>query len=458
MLALLAPLAAVWTLGPGPAEAPDLRQTILLGRSLAVAGLACLLALVLGTGLAVLLSHRNLPLRGLALPVLAVPFLLPPYLLAVALPWPPTWWAAGVVLGLHTMPLVLYPALLALTRIDASLAEAALLARGPARAWGRVLLPMVAPVLGGGTALAFLFGLADYGVPSLLQVDTYPVEVFALLDGYHDFGAAARASLPLWLLGAAVALITWRLTAPRLRELFSARAVAPARFRLEPRLRWPAALLLVAAMAAVLTPPLALVSRANRVSLIALGLWEASGDLLNTLGFSLAAALTAVGLAGWLACRPDRWVHLGALLLLASPPALLALGIVRLYGPELIGGLTGRYLAVPLLLLGLSFSLVPRTLHDAVRLAGRGRRLLYVDLHRPVYRLGFCLVFALAAGDLTLSLLLTPPGGGSLSMRIFNMAHYGRPDLVAALSLILMAVSLSPLVASLCLGVLEERA
>lgn len=457
MLALLAPLVAVWTLGSGPTPAPDLRQSVLLGRSLAVAGLASLVALSLGALLAVLLSYRNLPLRNVALVLLAVPFLLPAYLLAVALPWPDTWWAAGLILGLHTMPLVLYPTLAALARVDASVAESAWLARGPAQAWLQVLLPLVSPVLGAGAALAFLFALADYGVPSLLQVDTYPVEVFALLDGYHDFGAAARASLPLWMLGAGVALLSWRLASPRLGELFSARALSPARYRLSSRSRGPASLLLLVALALVLAPFVALVSQVNRLSLLGLALWEASSDILNTLGFSLLVALVTTALAGWLASRPDRWVRMGALLLLASPPALLALGIVRLYGAQLVLGLTARNLAVPLLLLATAFALVPRTLHDAVHLAGKGRRLLWLDLHLPFYRLGFCLAFALAVGDLTLTLLLTPPGAGSLSMRIFNLAHYGRPDLVASLSLVLMAVSLSPLVASLCLGVLEER-
>jgi ABC-type Fe3+ transport system permease subunit len=48
----------------------------------------------------------------------------------------------------------------------------------------------------------------------------------------------------------------------------------------------------------------------------------------------------------------------------------------------------------------------------------------------------WCASFALASGDLAASVLVTPPGVSTLSIRIFGLLHAGVDDQVAAVCLV----------------------
>jgi iron(III) transport system permease protein len=52
-----------------------------------------------------------------------------------------------------------------------------------------------------------------------------------------------------------------------------------------------------------------------------------------------------------------------------------------------------------------------------------------------------CLVFILSAGELGATLIVTPPGRGTITMKIYNYLHYGASDTVASLCLIMLVVS-----------------
>jgi iron(III) transport system permease protein len=52
------------------------------------------------------------------------------------------------------------------------------------------------------------------------------------------------------------------------------------------------------------------------------------------------------------------------------------------------------------------------------------------------------LTFALAAGELGATLLVAPPGQATLTMRVFNLLHYGATESVAALALMVTATAL----------------
>lgn len=464
---LLLPLAAAW-LSPAGSAPPFSNGAVLLGRSLLLALLAAAISLGLGTLLAALLACRNLPLRPLWRPLLLVPLLVPPYLNAIAwvelcrrlglgADFPNRLPMAALVLGLGYVPLVLYPGLIALERLGASLHDAGRLARGEAATWRRVALPLAAPFLLTGAALAFLLALGEFGVPSLLGQNTVAVEVFALIDGYHDLAAAARAALPLWLVAVAVVLLLAR----RAPAILAPQPGPPARLRLPDRLRLPAGLL-VTALATLLTglPLTVLLAMAGRPQAFLLAWWEAGADILSSLAVCFPAALLAM-LLGLLVGRSGPL----PLVLLVSPPALLGLGWLRLdllpeavyaAGGLLALGLAWRFLALPGGLLQAAFQSQPSSLAESARLVrARPWRALYLDPHRRTWRLAFSLVFAFMMGELTLSLLLTPAGMGTLSQRIFNLYHYGRPELVGALALTLIALVLTPLVVDQALAALE---
>src|SRR5262249_4871531 len=55
-------------------------------------------------------------------------------------------------------------------------------------------------------------------------------------------------------------------------------------------------------------------------------------------------------------------------------------------------------------------------------------------------------VFLLCLWDVESMVLITPPGGETLALRVFNLLHYGHNAQVNALCLTLLAVAVAPLV------------
>jgi len=463
LLCLLLPALGLVFQPVGEAGSLDLnRQGVLLARTLALSAGSALVALLLGAGVTVLLSFRDLPGRALWQMGFLAPLLVPPYLWALA------WMRLGLpthspvvtalVLGACWYPLVTWPGLVAVAACPAALADAARLSRGETRLWTSLLLPMAAPFMLCGALGVFCLACVEYGVPSLLQVETFALEVFTLVNGYHDLPAAARASLAPLVGVLVVAGGLARFLATRLGSLWQPHGGGPVVLHL-PRRSRPLALLLAAGgVGGLVALPLGVLVRdADRFPR---ALWEAGPDLVTTVWACALAALLALVLGSWLAAGRSLAVAGLALGLVAWPPSLLALGWGAWFGgnPALLpAGLAVRFLPLALLLLLASYRSLPRSLDEAALLRGGSFWLRFVQLHRPLLRVSAALVFALAAGDLTLGLLLAPPGQATLAVRIFNLNHYGQPDLVAALCLVQAGVCLTPMLGALAWNSVQEE-
>src|SRR5438270_9481047 len=65
---------------------------------------------------------------------------------------------------------------------------------------------------------------------------------------------------------------------------------------------------------------------------------------------------------------------------------------------------------------------------------------------RPLAAAAWYIVFLLCLWDVESMILVTPPGGETLALRIFNLLHYGHNAQVNALCLTLLGLALAPLV------------
>ena len=123
----------------------------------------------------------------------------------------------------------------------------------------------------------------------------------------------------------------------------------------------------------------------------------------------------------------------------------------------LLLGYLARYTAVTLRLSRAALELVPEGQIEAARVAGIGwgRRLVWVAAPaawRGIAAAGLAgAVFCLR--DVGMTLLVHPPGWDRLPVRIMTLAANGAPSLIAALCMILVAVTVVPVaVLSVILG------
>lgn len=205
-----------------------------LGLSLRTSLIATLLATVLGVPLALVLAWSRLPGARILRTVVLLPLVLPPVVSGLALLTTfgrrgllgSTFDLLGIDIAFSTTAVVLAQAFVALPFLVLSVegaartagrrheVVAATLGARPTTVLRRVTLPLLAPALGSGIALAFARCLGEFGATltfagSLQGVTrTLPLEIY--LQRETDPDAAIALSLILILLAAVLVLATQR--------------------------------------------------------------------------------------------------------------------------------------------------------------------------------------------------------------------------------------------------------
>jgi ABC-type spermidine/putrescine transport system permease subunit II/DNA-binding beta-propeller fold protein YncE len=110
-----------------------------------------------------------------------------------------------------------------------------------------------------------------------------------------------------------------------------------------------------------------------------------------------------------------------------------------------------RYLALGWNSLAHALQTVDRDLTDAARLDGATswQMLRYVQWPQiaPQAAAAWYIVFLLCLWDVESMILVVPPGGETLALRVFNLLHYGHNAQVNALCLSLLVLAVAPLIA-----------
>lgn len=474
----------------GSVEATDVLftgdQLGLLGTSLLLATGAAGFAAALGVPYALLCERTRLPGRRLFAAVYLLPLLIPPYIHAIvwgrllAANGPANAWlmerlgleapplavhslpGAVFVLGLSYFPYVTLLTQAGLRTLDRGMEEAALMHRGPLGTMLRVTLPLVWPQIAAGALFVLVLSLIEFGVPDILRVSVFPVEIFIQFSALYDQRSAVLLSLPLLAVAALAMALLVRTLGGRSYVSLGAGFDAGRRHELGP---WtPLAVLLCALpiALAVAVPVAALAVSAGPWGTYAKALQGSAGQigtsLLVATATAGAATLLGLGVAASLHGAVGRWrtpLELLSQVPFAVPPVVLGIGLIQLWNRPTTDWLYG---SVAMLVLGGTAHFVPfavRAVHanlqqidprllEAGRLAGAGTWRVALRIALPLLRngllAGFFIVFVLSFSELGVTLLVTPPGIETIPIKIYNLMHYGAESTVSALCLILAAI------------------
>lgn len=480
------PLAyVVLSLAEGPWDVHfDARLTGLLIRTLIVSAGASAIATALGVPLGLAIGDAGSVGRRVLAGAAAVPFLIPPWIFAttwidlggakgllaqavhavfgvdLAWSWLYTPGGAAWVLGAAHVTIPAAAVVIAIRRRSPSLEEAARLARGPIAAYWQCTVRRAWPMAATAALVVFLLALPDFAVPSLLQVNVFPVEAHTLFTAFHDVPGALRAVLPL-IAVALVAVGLWWICVPKYRHSPGESSRVGSSLPLPLSLRVPlvAAGVAIVIVTAVL-PLAALLWRMGSVR--ALGDAWASGrqELATSVVLAVATAciVAAVGFGVAAGIRDHRVAGLLGVAALAclvlSGPAL-GIALIEAWNHAdwragvydsltiVVLACAARYLIAGLLVVGVGRRSLPEQWYEAARVAGvRWRRqLLYlsVPLLAPWLVGAWGLAFVLSFYEVDAGVLLTPPGYTTAPVRIFGLMHYGPSELVASMSLMVVA-------------------
>lgn len=277
------------------------RLVTLLGTSLGLALGVGATTLVLGVAQAVAIVRLRLPAPGVLMALVLVPLAMPSYVAAFGwlgvVPWlhgPVATWA---ILSLVCAPYVALPSIAALRSTPTDLeVTARTLGDGPVRAWFRATWPRIRPSATAGALLASLYGLADFGVVSLLRVETLSTAIARAMGATFDRSYAALLAAILVALALGVVALETRVRGRVAPELRARHASLPKR---DTRASWlVAAAVALPAVLIAAVPLTALLVRVLTVS------WQRDLDVAgliaataSTLTLATVGALVAVALA-----------------------------------------------------------------------------------------------------------------------------------------------------------------
>jgi ABC-type Fe3+ transport system permease subunit/streptogramin lyase len=377
------------------------------------------------------------------------------------------------ILTLLMWPVSLFIGWSALRRLEPSLLEADLALRG-GLLLRHLLLPLVRNAVLQAGAIVFVLALNQFAVPAILQVKTLPAEAWIRFNTNFDSAGALVASLPL--IGAPLVLLLWlvrqeiswpRLAGPVSGSLF--------RSQLGRSLFVSAGILCCSLLCLSLGLPLAQLLLTRRTwtewmsSLVAgqAALWNSffyaavSATLLCGVGLLGSAFLTGYRQSP----EAKRFrIRTKAILLwipFLVPGVLLGMTLIYVFNRDwlaafyqsagiVILAFLARYIGVAWLPVEQALQGADQDLTDAARMDGAGywqmlRHVFWPQVAPQVLAVGYVL-FLLCLWDVESMILVVPPGGETLALRIFNLLHYGHNAQVNALCLTLLLLALSPLV------------
>ena len=384
---------------------------------------------------------------------------------------------ALVVLTLFTYPYLLLLLRAALQQRDPALEAAARsLGLGPWAVFRRVTLPQLRPALAAGSLLVALYVLRDFGAVSLLRYDTLTRVIYVQYRSAFDRNSAALLALLLALVAGLVLGLERGAERRRYHRSGGQSSRWATRFQLGPW-RWPALAFCAAVTLAGLLLPAAILA-----GWLLRGL--AAGERLAEAGAALAGSLGGAGLAALvtllaalplalIGARRDgpaaRWLLRLAWTGHALPGIVVALGLVffglryarPLYQslPMLVAAYVILFLPLAVGALRAALLRVPPNLEEAARMLGRRPAGAFgavtLPLIRPGLAAGLALVFLTAMKELPATLILSPIGFETLSMRVWSAvseAFFARAALPALLLILLSSVPMA------LLGLREEAA
>ena len=441
----------------------------LVGNSVLVSAATTLLACVFGFCAAVsVLSLRRT--KKVALMVSGIALMLPPFLATncwIHLLGATGVWRAWLPLNIYSVPgviwilaLMYWPITLLLVlgawqKLERAYFEADPALRGVSLIrW--LLFPAARPAIAQGALITFVLALNQFAVPAILQVKVFPAEIWLRLSTQLDYAAAWVMSAPLIAISLCGLLLLRRNEIPwPARE-----GAAPAetvRMQLGPLFWLCTAATILIAIFSVIIPlgQIALDAKAWR-ELPAVFSATSASFRVSLLYAAVGATVCAI-----LAASLWRW-RFGwcAWLLFLTPGVLIGTGLIYIFNRPMLDAiyhsaaiviiaLTARFLALNWHAARAAIQRVDRDILDAVRLETGSRwrafRTAYWPQTADTFAAAWFVTYLFCLWEVETIIMIYPPGGETLGLRIFNLLHYGHIAQVNAVCLLLLALALLPL-------------
>jgi len=445
---------------------------LLLFRSIAISSLIAFLSTGLGVLLAFLLYKTKLSFRKGFRLLLLIPLFVSPYILAVA--WKDVLYLffenhtfiasyKGLVLILTSIftPLSILIIGSALSNINSQIEESALLIVSPRTVMFRIILPLIKPALISSFVLVFIFSISEFTVPSYLGVKVFTTEIFTQFSAFYNHALAVIQSALLILISifllfsegkylseAAFLSIGTKGNQQKFHELGRFKIVA-------------LIFLLAYLFSSVLMPYFMLVFQGMNDLGKAFDLLKPT--IFNSVFLALGSSVLIV-LVGFIvayfsvkASKLKKIFDWILLIVFAIPSIILGISFIKFYNQSALSFIytsyaiiviayIGKFTFIASKLISNAIRQVPKSLNEQAILIGisplkRIRKIL-IPIIAPSLFVAFVISFIFSFSELSLTMMLYPPGTEIMPIKVFTIMANAPQSLVSAMSLIVFSITL----------------
>ncbi|MDP3386279.1 MAG: ABC transporter permease subunit [Eubacteriales bacterium] len=451
------------------------RQLILFLRTLFYsAGTGAFVMIIGALAASVLWTFRHKTLARLLKPLFilsCVMIFVPPYVHALA--WADLFYRYGIeglgaslwVMVMALLPVGLGFSLLGFYLVEDAMVEAGRTLNRDSIVMKSIILPIAMPALLTGMIFSFLWTVHDFSVPSLFFVNIYSLEIFAKYSATNNPFEPFMLSLPMIVVATLIIILISSLSKKLMLGLRKGHTKESLPLVMPLWFRCLQIIAIVILPVQISTPMISLIMKVAKPSNIWISILQARRELGFTLLLSTLTATLSVIFALLLAKRVVEAESRHKLLLwvcilfpLAIPAPLVGIGLVTLFSQRGMGFIYGtlwmpvlanmiRFAPLAVVTLSVQLKRMDQGLLDSASVFQKNRIHGFIRVYLPMILPGlisaFLIVFILTTGELGATLLVSPPGRSTLTMRIYNYMHYGSSQMIAGLCLTMLALSLS---------------
>lgn len=463
----------------------DTRIGLLLWNTMSLTVVVTFFAVILGVSLAWLIMRTDLPGRRYFQWLMAIPLLIPPYvggMCYIIIFGPRGWvqeilghsiidiygfWGAAFVLSVFTYPYVLLIVYSALKHLNMNFEETGLsLGLSYRQVFLRVVMPLLRPAIGAGAILVALYTLSDFGAISMMRYTTFTAAIYFQIGSFDRETASVLSTVLISL----TLLFLFFEAKTKTKQKFYQTGGTYRKPRIIPLGRWKIPALCYLGLIFTVTVI---------VPLFVLIYWSSIGIMKGALNdkfwlfawnsfyLSGTTSFICIFLAFPVVYLKSRYPSLVSKVLeriayagYVLPGVIVALGVIFIFNQYL----PIFYNTIPMIVLAYFIKFFPKSLQSqdaslslvSPRLDEAGRSLghppwkvmvkIILPLILPGVLAGGALVFVAVIKELSVTLLLRPPGMDTLAVRIWIEASEYFYDLAAPAALLIILISLLPLI------------
>lgn len=355
-------------------------------------------------------------------------------------------------------PIAIALCLLGLELIPEEYIESAKFYKNDSEILSKIIIPLGFPFIIAGGIFIFLITIMDYTVPSLYQISVYSMEIFADYSTYSDGVRAFQLSVPLVMLAIFV-IFTFK----RYLKAININSFKTKNHNI--KLKFSLVIYIFQCMSVILLAFQIIVPLFQLFSIVLKeNIFKNVLESINELGYTFLISIIAAVVAVIISFVIAQYMNKGSKILwilnivpFVIPASLSGIGIIMIYNRDIFGSVYGsslmpilavcaRFIPFSVLILTFMFKQSDTLLIDAANIYKKNEIISLVKIKIPLFirsiLSSLVLVFVFSVQELGASLMVVPPGKGTITMKIYNYMHYGATGKVASLCLFMTIISL----------------